>query len=57
MIHLPIFNATALPGRKEGIIGTVVIPNNFIINKYIEEDKKKKKKKKKQLLDFLNMQN
>ena len=53
MIHLPIFNATALPGRKEGIIGTVVIPNNFIINKYIEEDKKKKK----QLLDFLNMQN
>jgi len=41
MMHLPMFKATALPGRKKGVSGTVVIPNNFGISKYISEERKK----------------
>jgi len=39
--HNPVFKGTALPGRKEGVSGTIVIPNNLAINKYIKEERKK----------------
>ena len=38
--HVPVFKGSALPGKKRGVSGTIVIPNNFAINKYIEEQKK-----------------
>jgi len=41
IMHDPMFKATALPGRKEGVSGTVVISTNIAVNKYINEDKKK----------------
>ena len=41
MKHVPEYKATALPGRNEGVSGTVVIPNNFAVNKYIDDNKKK----------------
>jgi len=39
--HNPVFTGTALPGRKEGVTGTILIPNNLAINKYISEERKK----------------
>ena len=36
-----MFKATALPGQKEGVSGTIVSANNFAISKYISEEKKK----------------
>jgi len=39
--HNPIFKATALPGNKEGVSGSIVIGHNLGINKYISEEKKR----------------
>jgi len=39
-VHSPVYRGSALPGRKEGVSGTVVIPNNFAVNRYIDEDRK-----------------
>jgi len=39
--HVPVYKGSALPGHKKGVSGTVVIPNNFAINNYIEEYRKK----------------
>jgi len=39
-IHGPLYRGSALPGKKEGVSGTVVIPNNFAVNRYIDEDRK-----------------
>ena len=36
-----MFKATALPGRKKGVSGTIVIPNNFAISKYISEERQR----------------
>jgi len=41
MEHLPIYSATALPGKNENVSGTIIIPNNFAVNKYIDEDRKR----------------
>ncbi|OUM65798.1 hypothetical protein PIROE2DRAFT_59777 [Piromyces sp. E2] len=38
--HSPVYKGSALPGRKEGVSGSIVIPNNLAINKYIDEDRK-----------------
>jgi len=38
--HLPVYKASALPGRKKGVSGTIVIPNNFAVNNYIDEERK-----------------
>jgi len=35
--HVPLYKASALPGRKEGVSGTYVKTTNLSINKYIEE--------------------
>jgi len=39
--HVEPYKASPLPGYKEGVSGSVVIPNNVGIIKYISEDKKK----------------
>jgi len=39
--HVPLYRATALPGRKEGVSGTYVKSTNLSINKYIDEPRKK----------------
>jgi len=39
MQTLPIFKKTALPGRKEGVSGSIVIPTVLAINKYLDEEK------------------
>jgi len=31
---------SALPGAKEGVSGTIVIPNNIAVNRYIDDDRK-----------------
>jgi len=38
--HNVNYTATALPGKKEGVSGSIVIPNSFAINKYISEERK-----------------
>jgi len=40
-IHAPIYRGYALPGKKEGVSGTIVVPNNFAVNKYIDDERKK----------------
>jgi len=39
--HIPIYKASALPGQTEGVSGSIVIPYNLGINKYIDEERKK----------------
>jgi len=39
--HNPIYKASAIPGKKEGVSGSIIIGHNLGINKYIDEDKKK----------------
>ena len=34
---LPIFKKTALPGRKKGVSGSIIIPTNFAVNNYIDK--------------------
>jgi len=36
----PSFTPSALPGAKEGVSGTIVIPNNIAVSKYIDDDRK-----------------
>jgi len=38
--HANIYTITPLPGKTENVSGTIVIPYNFIVNKYIDNDKK-----------------
>jgi len=40
-IHSKIFKGSTLPGRKRGVSGAIVIPNNIGINKYISDERKK----------------
>jgi len=37
--HTPLYTASALPGNKVGVSGTLSIPNNMGINKYIGEER------------------
>lgn len=39
--HLPAFTATALPGWKEGVSGSIALPNNVGINKYLTQERAK----------------
>jgi len=39
--HNKEYVGTALPGEKEGVSGSIVIPNNFAINKFVNDEKKK----------------
>lgn len=39
--HLPTFKATALPGWKEGVSGSIALANSIGINKYLPQDKVK----------------
>ena len=41
MPTLPVFKKTALPGRKEGVSGSVVIPINIAVNKYVSKERRK----------------
>jgi len=41
MMHDPGYNVTALPGQHDGVSGSVVIPNNFAVNKHIDDERKK----------------
>jgi len=41
MPSLPIFKKTALPGRKKGVSGSVVIPTNIAVSNYIDKARKK----------------
>jgi len=38
--HSDAFVGSFIPGKKEGVSGSIVIPNNLAINKYISEDRK-----------------
>ncbi len=38
--HVKTYIRSALPGNKRGVSGSVVIQNNFAINKYINENRK-----------------
>ena len=38
---LPIYKPIALPGRKEGVSGSVIVPTNLGVNNYIDEERKK----------------
>jgi len=38
--HNPKFRGSIIPGRKEGVSGSILIPNNLAINKYISDDRK-----------------
>ena len=40
MGHLPIFKATALPGRKEGVSGSYIISTNLGVDNYISQERK-----------------
>jgi len=40
MLHIPLYKATALPGKKEGVSGTYVKSMNIAIGKNISEEKK-----------------
>ena len=40
-MYIPLFSISALPGHKEGVSGSIIIPNNIAINKYITEERKK----------------
>jgi len=40
MFHIPLYKATALPGKKEGVSGTYVKSTNIAIGKNISEEKK-----------------
>ncbi|OUM66965.1 hypothetical protein PIROE2DRAFT_5704, partial [Piromyces sp. E2] len=37
--HIPLYTASALPGNKSGVSGTLSIANNIGINKYIDEER------------------
>jgi len=39
--HHPVYTASALPGWKEGVSGSIVIPTNLGISKYITEERKR----------------
>jgi len=41
--HYPAYRASALPGRKEGVSGSIVIPTNLGISKYISEERKEQR--------------
>jgi len=40
MGHLPIFKATALPGRKEGVSGSYIISTNLGVSSYIDNERR-----------------
>jgi len=40
LIHLPRFKGSALPGKREGVSGSIVIPNNIAISKYVSEERR-----------------
>ena len=41
MGHPPIFKATALPGRKEGVSGSYIISTNLGVSNYIDKGRRK----------------
>jgi len=40
MAHIPLFRGTALPGVREGVSGSIAIPNNIAISKYVSDERR-----------------